>query len=119
MKLLALRTGLPLFFTMSNGTMTIFSDDIDLTGKTTNSDYQNSNNTRVRRSMTVKTLLLGKIRLSINSLYKPSHTGDIIQALAASLNLEDLTALANFPLFIEDLKDVRAAFQIPEPYLLL
>jgi len=62
-KLLALRTGLPIYFHMSNGTMTIFSDDIDL-------------------------------------------TGDIIQALAASLNLEDLTAHANFPLFIEELKEV-------------
>ena len=33
--------------------------------------------------------------------------GDIVQALAASLNIENMTSTANFPDFIEKLKEVR------------
>ena len=32
--------------------------------------------------------------------------GDIVQALAASLNIENMTSTANFPDFIEKLKEV-------------
>ncbi|XP_063686264.1 Bardet-Biedl syndrome 2 protein homolog isoform X1 [Bolinopsis microptera] len=63
LKLMALRTGCPIFLHMVPGTITIHCEDIDL-------------------------------------------VGDIVQALAASLNIENMTSTANFPDFIEKLKEV-------------